>query len=95
MGEPNFEWDPRKATTNLRKHGVSFEEARTVFKDPNFWAQYDPAHLGPESRLKAVGISIKNRLLAVIFTPRNDAIRIINARKATAGEEAAYAEGLS
>ena len=92
--ELRFEWDSAKAAINRRNHGVSFEEARTVFNDPNVFFEEDFAHSVSEDRVKAIGFSTKDRLLAVIFTVRGDAYRLINAHKATAAEEAPYAEGL-
>ena len=83
-----FEWDARKAAGNLRKHGVSFEEARTAFDD-ELGAYYpDTLH---EGRFILIGLSAKHRLLYVVHAEvRLDAIRIISARKATRHEKAHY-----
>ncbi len=90
-----IEWDSAKAASNRRKHRVAFEEARTVFTDPNAYFEDDHAHSGSEVRMKAVGFSERPRLLTVIFTRRDETTRIISARKASAAEEAAYAQDLS
>jgi uncharacterized DUF497 family protein len=89
-----FEWDSAKAAANRRKHRVSFEEARTVFTDPNAYFENDDTHSGFEVRIKAIGFSERPRLLTVIFTRRDETTRIISARKTTAAEEAAYAQKL-
>jgi uncharacterized DUF497 family protein len=94
MSGSRFEWDPAKASANRRKHGVAFDEAMTVWDDPNVFFEYDAKHSDAENRLKAIGFSERNRLLSVIFTDRDDAIRIISARKASATDRSAYAEAL-
>ena len=81
-----FEWDPRKADKNLRKHGVSFNEAETVFRDPMATTFDDPDHSVAEQRLLTVGYSSAERLLVVSHTEFGAIIRIINARPATAHE---------
>lgn len=78
-----FEWDARKALTNQMKHGVSFEEAMTVFSDPLARIFDDSDHSMIESREIIVGDSQKQQLLLVCFTERRKAVRIISARKAT------------
>ncbi len=86
-----FEWHPPKARGNLEKHGVSFEEAQTVFDDP--WQMHfpDDAHSIDEQRFVCFGLSEQGRILAVIYTePSEDRIRIISAREATRGEEKIY-----
>jgi hypothetical protein len=88
-----FEWDPRKAAANARKHGVYFEEAMTVFGDPLAVTFDDPDHSNGERRLLTFGISAKDRLLAVIHTERRGRARIINARRATRAERGIYEEG--
>jgi uncharacterized DUF497 family protein len=88
-----FEWDPRKALSNLGKHGVSFEEAATVFGDPLGLIVSDPRHSIEEERLVLLGLSRERRLLAVMFTERNEAIRLISARQATSRERRDYGEG--
>lgn len=87
-----FEWDPEKARSNLRKHGVSFEEAATCFGDRLSITIGDPEHSGVESRYVLVGLSFRNRLLVVVHTERGDTIRVISARKATRRERQAYVE---
>ena len=89
----SFEWDPLKAAANEKKHGVSFKEASTVFGDPLAWFQSDVAHSEAEDRLRLLGRSSENRLLAVLFTDRGDElIRIISARLATSRERNKYEE---
>jgi uncharacterized DUF497 family protein len=87
-----FEWDPAKAVRNLRKHGVSFEEASTVFYDPLAVTGADPDHSEGEERLITFGVSSAKRLLVVSHTERGDVIRIISARPATRGEKRIYEE---
>lgn len=93
MSALRFDWDPAKAAANLRKHGVSFEEARTVFEDAEGLIMPDPDHSGDEERLVLVGLSAALRALVVIHCEREDGdvIRIISARKADRGERATYA----
>jgi uncharacterized DUF497 family protein len=86
-------WDPRKAATNLRKHGVSFEEASTVFLDGLALTGADPDHSAGEARWVTFGESVRGRLLAVAHTDEGDIIRIINARAATRREKRLYEEG--
>jgi uncharacterized DUF497 family protein len=81
-----FEWDPEKAKRNLKKHGVSFDEAVTVFYDPLSATFDDPDQSEGEQRLITVGFSSQPRLLVVGHTDRGNAVRIINARLATAHE---------
>jgi uncharacterized DUF497 family protein len=81
-----FEWDPHKAVANLAKHNVSFEEAATVFGDPLGCIVPDPRHSWIEERFVLLGHSEKQRLLAVMYSDREDVIRIISARKATRRE---------
>jgi uncharacterized DUF497 family protein len=85
-----FEWDRDKAAGNLAKHGVSFEEAQTVFDDPLFLDYYDPDHSHEEHRYILVGESRQRRLLMVAYTERGDILRIINARRATSEERRIY-----
>jgi uncharacterized protein len=82
-----FEWNPRKATDNLKKHGVSFEEASTVFGDPLAVTIRDPLHSADEQRFVTVGRSTRQRVLVVVHTERADAVRIISARLATPREK--------
>lgn len=85
-----FEWDEAKAATNLRKHGVPFEEAASVFSDPLAYTFGDPDHSVGEQRLLTFGISQSGRLLVVAHAERGRAIRIINARRATRHERGIY-----
>ena len=87
-----FEWDDDKAKRNLAKHGVSFEEASTVFGDPFELVIHDPLHSQEEDRFVSLAESIQRRLLVVVFTERGDRIRIISARKATRRERRKYEE---
>jgi len=88
-----YAWDARKASANLRKHGVSFEEAATVFLDPGAWTFYDPDHSESEDRFITIGISANQRLLFVSHADHDqETVRIISARKATAREEEDYAK---
>lgn len=84
------EWDPLKAETNLKKHQVSFEEASTVFDDPLFITFLDIEHSDDEDRYITLGLSQRGRLLLIAHTDRNNAIRIISARKATKNERQFY-----
>ena len=93
MQEFRFVWDIRKSESNVRKHGVSFEEAQTVYYDQNAREFYDPFHSDlEEDRFLFLGFSIKSRLLLICHCYReNDKeIRIINARKATKKEAEFY-----
>ena len=92
--EPLFEWDKDKAHTNLRKHGVSFDEGVTVFNDPHLATIADPDHSNDEERFIALGFSARGRLLVVVYTERQDSTRIISCRKATAAEQNTYDTGL-
>ena len=85
-----FEWNVDKANINTAKHGVSFEEAATVFRDPLAAIFDDAKHSDEESRELIIGHSNKNRLLLVCFTERDNVIRLINARKVTRGERQDY-----
>ena len=85
-----FEWEPQKAKSNLKKHGVSFEEASTAFQDTLSLAIDDPLHSIDEERVVLIGMSNKNRLLVVVHAERGDNIRIISARKATKEERKNY-----
>jgi hypothetical protein len=87
-----FEWDPRKAAGNLARHGVSFEEAATVFGDPSGKIVTDPRHSAAEERLVLLGISERRRLLAVMYIERAEAVRINSARQATRPEKRDYEE---
>jgi uncharacterized DUF497 family protein len=86
----DYEWDAIKAATNLKKHGVSFEEAKTVFNNPLALIFEDELHSVEEHREIIIGHSRQNRLLLVSFTERPKAIRIISARIATQRERKDY-----
>jgi len=87
-----FEWDPRKAAANLRKHGVSFEDAQTVFTDERARLIDDPDHSADEDRFLLLGLSSSLRVLVVAHCYREaeGVIRIISARKATREEQRSY-----
>jgi len=88
-----FEWDSAKAAENLSKHGVSFEEAATIFRDALSATGPDPDHSVGEERFVTFGVSTSGRLLIVGHTEHGDIIRIITARLATSGERKIYEEG--
>lgn len=92
MNELAFEWDENKASSNLAKHSVSFQEASTVFRDTYARVIADPEHSGSEERFVILGMSQTTRLLVVCHCYRQQAnvIRIISARKATKTESASY-----
>jgi len=81
-----FEWDPKKADRNYKKHGISFEESVTVFYDPLSATFDDPDHAVGEQRYVTIGISIRDRLLVIAHTEREQTLRIISARRANAHE---------
>ena len=85
-----FDWDPFKAKSNLRKHGVSFTEASTVLLDPLSKTVLDYDHSLEEDRFITVGISVGQRLLIVSYTEGDDVIRLISARMATRREQQFY-----
>ncbi len=87
-----FQWNKRKARQNVRKHGVSFEEASTVFGDTLSRTVDDPLH-SDEERYVILGQSARGHLLVVVHTIRGDNIRIISARVATPRERKEYEEG--
>lgn len=87
------EWDARKALTNIRKHGVSFEEAATALSDPMAATGADPDHSITEFRYITFGVSQRGRLLVVSHTERGTSVRIISARLAARGERKIYEEG--
>jgi uncharacterized protein len=93
MSQLRFDWDPAKAATNLRKHGVSFDEARTVFEDAEGLIIPDPDHSDGEERFVLIGLSSALRVLVVIHCERSDGdvLRLISARKADLAERASYA----
>lgn len=88
-----FEWDPEKAASNFAKHGVSFEEASTVFGDRLATTVLDPDHSVGEGRRLTTGLSSQQHLVIVWHTNREGAVRIIGARHATARERRIYESG--
>lgn len=93
----NFEWDPKKARSNRDKHGVTFEEAATVFRDPRAMNAYDPDHSESEDRWVTLGISGSGRLLVVCHTFHDEGseaatVRVFSARRATSTETRTYEE---
>ena len=87
-----FEWNDKKAESNLKKHSISFDEAKSVFYDDLARVKNDPDHSIIDSRYIIQGLSNSNKLLVISFTERGDRIRIINARKATKYERKQYEE---
>ncbi|HEV7377868.1 MAG TPA: BrnT family toxin [Pyrinomonadaceae bacterium] len=87
-----FAWDEKKAAINLSKHGISFEEAATVFGDPLSDTFDDPDHSLEERRFVIIGTSEKGRMLVVAHTDEDKVIRIISAREPTSGERKFYEE---
>lgn len=88
-----YRWDPRKAAANLRKHGVSFDEAATVFKDPLALTYPDPDHSADERRSITIGRSVRQRILFLAHADHGaDQVRIISARPTTRTETHAYEE---
>ena len=85
-----FEWDETKAANNLKKHGICFDEAKSVFYDDYARRFYDSLHSSNEARELIFGFSNKNRLLIVSYTERINKIRIISARKVTKNERKLY-----
>ena len=88
-----FEWDPNKAAANLSVHGVSFEEASSIFGDPLAATFSDPDHSVGEPRFVSIGWSHERRLLVVAHSERGGRVRIISARAATRRERREYEEG--
>jgi len=89
-----FEWDTGKASSNLKKHGVSFQEAVSIFGNVLSITYPDPDHSAREQRFITVGMSQSGRVLMVAHADRGDNIRIISARKTTRRERKYYEEGL-
>ena len=85
-----FEWDRRKAVLNIKKHGVSFEDAATAFGDPLSVTIHDPKHSDDEDRFLLLGETQDKKLVVVAHTDRKDTIRLINARPATRQERKDY-----
>jgi len=86
----SFEWNAAKANTNLSKHDVNFDEAETVFDDPFAITFPDEEHSQNEVRFIILGFSNKARILIVVFTKRDETIRLISSRKATKNERKSY-----
>ena len=89
-----FEWDPRKAESNLKKHGVSFTEAGTIFGDELAITVPDPDQSDEENRYITIGLANRLRLLRVAHTERGDKIRVISARELTKTERKEYEEAI-
>ena len=87
-----FEWDPRKARRNLRKHGIDFDEATTIFADTLSITIPDPDHSADEERWVTMGLSNRQRLLVVVHTEEKETIRIISARMTDRVERRKYEE---
>lgn len=94
MAQLAFDWDDGKDLSNQKKHGISFEEAETVFVDENALLIHDPDHSGEEDRFVLLGLSAKFRMLVVnhCYRKNDEVIRIISARKATRMERKQYRE---
>ena len=88
----DFDWDEDKAAANLKKHGIGFEEAKTVFGDPFSVTIDDPAHSANEYRFVDIGTSASGMILAVAYAERGQKIRLISCRKATKTERKIYEE---
>jgi uncharacterized protein len=89
---PVLRWDAEKARSNLQKHGVTFEEAASVFRDVLSVTITDPLHSTAENRFVTIGRSDRDRTLVVVHAEFGETIRIISARRATRGERRAYEE---
>ena len=96
MNRLKFSWDKNKAQSNLKKHGIAFDEAKTVFDDENARLIFDPDHSEDEERFILLGFSNSSKILTVVHCYRDDehSIRIISARKSTKTEEKQYREFL-
>ena len=90
-----YQWDPKKAKANLREHGVSFDEAASVFLDPLAVTFPDPDHSGEEFREITIGHSARQRVVFLSHTKRGDHTRLIGARKATRAERKQYEESIT
>ncbi len=89
-----FEWDENKAKSNVVKHGITFSEAVTIFADPYLLFTEDSQHSQEEEREWAIGVSENGSLIVIVFTIRDEKIRIISARKATKNERKQYEQGI-
>jgi hypothetical protein len=90
IGNVVFEWDDDKAASNLSKHGVSFLEAATVFRDKLGILKPDIAHSADENRFLLIGISLERRIITVVYVERGERLRVISARRATPRERKNY-----
>jgi len=88
-----FQWDAQKVSANRRKHGMTFEEAITVFGDPLAITISDLQHSRGEARWLTMGVSLSSRLLVVSYTERGNSVRVISARLATRRERSDYESG--
>lgn len=88
-----YDWGKKKAAENVAKHGVSFDEAKSVFDDPLYVDFYDPDHSIGEHRFIMLGESDQGRFLMVSYTERGDTIRLISARELTPAERRQYEQG--
>lgn len=88
-----FQWSRRKGRLNIQKHKVDFNEAKTIFDDPEHRSKLDVDHSESEVRFISLGLSARGRLLIVAHTFENDTIRIISARKPTRAERLSYEKG--
>lgn len=88
----DFDWDEDKAAANVKKHGISFEEAKTVFGDPFSVTIDDPAHSANEYRFVDIGTSPSGMILTVAYAERGQKVRLISCRKATKAERKIYEE---
>jgi len=90
MEDVEFEWNDQKANSNLKKHGVSFDEGATIFNDPEIATIFDPDHSKDEERYISLGTSIQGNLLVVVHAEREERIRVISCRRATKPERKAH-----
>ncbi len=88
--ELGFEWHQEKAKENLKKHGISFDEAKTIFNDPFSITITDPEHSLAEERYIDIGLSLRGQLLVAVYTEGQSKIRIISCRQATKAEQKVY-----
>lgn len=93
MSDTGFEWDSEKAISNFAKHGVSFDEAVTVFGDPLATTLLDTDYSSDEERWLTMGLSLQQRLVVVWHTDRGESVRLIGARLATPAERRSYESG--
>jgi hypothetical protein len=91
--ELRFDWDEEKASRNVSKHGVDFEEAKTIFDDPLSVTIGDYQHSQEEDRYVDIGLSSNGQLLVVVYTERGGVVRLISSREATSAERRTYEQG--